>query len=226
MINRNPDLMNIISSTKSKEQTIVIVDDETDKKKLPENKELSPYELRELARETINSDKDNKITPEIKKQLKLIMETKNDKDLIISELQKKIDSIEKDSQNEKINDIKQKQMIQHMQLMNISNQLNSNNNNNNNNSSSFTSYFTNGLGFGMGMGLSTMLLSSFMYHPYYSYYYGFNPDYYYPTYYDNTSIIEENYFIDNSVTDNFGDVDDASGFSDFDFSDFSDFSDF
>ena len=228
MLIKNPNIITIIT-TANPNHVVVIVDDddkndkEKDDKNLPDKKELTPAQLRDLAQKTINSDNTNQITPEIKRQLITIANSKNDKDLMISELEKKIDTIDRDNQNQRINDIKQMQMIQHMQLMNISNQVNNNNNNNNTTDNSFSSYFMSGLGFGIGAGVARLLLGSFMSHPYYSYDYGFGADYYYPNYYENTTIIEQNYFTDNStnidVNGEVGDVGDFGG----DFGDVGDF---
>ena len=205
---KNPDLIKQLSAS-SKNIEIIFQDDDDEKieekKDLPEKVELKPSQLRKIAKETIQSDKNNELAPEIKRQLQTIVTTKNDNDLIISELKTKIEIMDRDNQNQKINDIKQMQMLQHMQLMNISNQ--NQNQNQSQNSGGFWSNFYSGLGWGAGMGFTHLLFGSLMVHPYYSYNYGFYPDYYYPGFYDHTTIIQENYFIDNSVENiDYGDV--------------------
>ena len=192
MLIKNPDIINIFTSA-NPNRTIIIVNDD-DKKLLPEKKELNPSQLRELAQKTIDTDTNNKISPQIKKQLKTIAHTKNDKDLIITELEKKIDTVDKDNEAQKNNDIKQMKMLQHMQLMNMSNQAKNNDNNNNNGDSFFSNMMSGlGIGFGVGIGsaLATSLFSSFMSGSFFSYDYGFNAEDYYPNFYDNSSIIEE-----------------------------------
>lgn len=231
IIIKNPDIIFILTKN-NPTRTIIIVDDDKDKEpekklNLPENKELTPAELRNIAKTTIASDKNNSLLPDIKKQLIFIANTKDDKDLIIKELERKIDTIDRNNQDQKINDIKQMQMIQHMQLMNISNQINDNNNNNNSYFGNFASSLVTGFGIGLGSGLASLLIHSFISHPYYSYDYGFSADHYYPNYYENTTIIEKNYFINNEVNiDNEVDIDneievdndyDNEGFGDMEF---------
>jgi hypothetical protein len=222
---KNPNLIRDIT-TFNKDAVIIIQNDKDIDIEKMKKEELKPEQLKEIARQTIEEDKKNNLDPEIKKQLIEITKSNKD-DLDINQLKMKIETIDRENQNQKINDIKQMQMIQHMQLMNISSQ--NNQNNQNTFSSNLTSGVGTGIGLGVGMGLTNLLFSSFMYHPYYSYNYGFPVSGYYPEYYENITEINNNYYGDTYIDDSSGDsfnyfgVEDINDMSMGDFGNFGDF---
>ena len=191
-LNKNPDFLSKLSSGIN----IIIVDDDDNEK-------------------IIDDDKDKKaIIPAVKEQLNAIKDSKNDDDLNIALLKNKIETIDRENQNQRINDIKQ------MQLMNMNSQINSNNNNNNNTfANNLVSSTGTGAGLAIGFGLTSLLFNSFMYHPYYSYNYGFYLYHYYPDFYDNSTIVENNYYISNDY-DNDTFISGDNDYSSYDFSDF------